>query len=116
MGLYITKTLISALVIVLVTEVSKRSGYVGGLIKSLPLISLISFVMLYLETKDTSKVAVLSVGTFWFVLPTLPLFLVFPYLLRQDYGFWLSLSLSIILMIICYLITMFLLNRLGVTL
>ncbi|MDX1917608.1 MAG: DUF3147 family protein [Candidatus Caenarcaniphilales bacterium] len=57
---YAIKVIISALIIVLVTEVSKRSGYLGGLIKSLPLISILSFVWLYLETKNSHKVSSLS--------------------------------------------------------
>ena len=114
MWMYAIKTGISALIIVLVTEVAKRSGYVGGLIKSLPLISMISFIWLYFETKDTAKVASLSASTFWFVIPTLPAFLLFSYLLRQDYGFWPALGLACICMLGCYVLTIFLLSRLGI--
>lgn len=116
MAIYLFKTLLSAIIIVLVTEVSKRSGCLGGLIKSLPLISLITFVMLYLETRDTSRVATLSIGTFWFVLPTLPPFLLFAYLLRHHWSFWPSLGLAVLSMLAGYLLTGFVLNRLGVTL
>jgi hypothetical protein len=115
MWIYCIKLAISALIITVVTEVAKRSGYVGGLIKSLPLISIISFVLLYLETKDQTKVASLSEGTFWFVLPTLPAFLLFPWLLRHDVAFWPSLGLSLLLMLACYLLTIFLLSRFGIS-
>jgi F0F1-type ATP synthase assembly protein I len=115
MWMYWIKLGISALIIVIVTEVAKRSGYVGGLIKSLPLISVISFIWLYYETKDLPKIASLSEGTFWFVIPTLPAFLLFPCLLRHEVAFWPSLGLSIGFMLACYLLTIFLLGRLGIT-
>lgn len=116
MWIYFTKTILSALIIVVVTEVSKRSGLLGGLIKSLPLISLLSFIWLYTETKNTAKVAALSVGTFWFVLPSLPFFLVFPLLLRQEVGFWPSLGWSLLLMLACYGLMFFLMSKLDLNL
>ena len=116
MWLYFQKTILSAIIIVVVTEVAKRSGLVGGLIKSLPLISLISFIWLYTETRDTAKVAALSVGTFWFVLPSLPFFLVFPMLLRQEVGFWESLGCSLLLMLVCYGFTFFVLSKFNISL
>lgn len=116
MWIYVAKTILSALIIVFVTEAAKRSGLVGGLIKSLPLVSLLSFIWLYMETKDITKVANLSVGTFWFVLPSLPFFLVFPFLLKQEIGFWPSLAGSTLLMGACYGLTTFLLNRFNVSL
>ncbi len=116
MWLYAVKTLISALVIVAVTETAKRSGLVGGLIKSLPLISLVSFIWLYLETRDVGKVAALSVSTFYFVIPTLPAFLLFPALLRLGWGFWPSFGMAILSMLLCYGLMLLLLNRLNIQL
>lgn len=115
MWMYVVKTTLSALMIVAVTETAKRSGFVGGLIKSLPLISLLSFIWLYVETKDGLKVASLSQSTFWFVIPTLPMFLLFAYLLQHNAGFWPSLGLSVIFMFLCYGMTLFILSRLGIT-
>jgi hypothetical protein len=116
MWMYLIKTLLSALMIVVVTETAKRSGFVGGLIKSLPLISLLSFIWLYFETKDVHKVAALSQSTVWFVIPTLPMFLLFAYLLQQNLDFWPSLGASIVCMFLCYGLTIFILGRLGITL
>jgi uncharacterized membrane protein (GlpM family) len=115
MILLITKTILSALTIVAVSEISKRSGYLGGLLKALPLISLLSFIWLYLETKDIEKLKSLSISTFWFVIPTLPMFLLFPYLLQQGLSFWASLGLSLIFMLLCLALTMFILNKLGIS-
>jgi hypothetical protein len=114
MLVYIVKFFLSAFIILIVTEISKKDGVLGGLIKSLPLVSLISFVFVYIETKDIEKVRLLSTSTFWFVIPTLPMFLIFPWLLGLKLGFWVSFSISIIVLTICYLITSFILGKLGI--
>jgi hypothetical protein len=101
MAWYLVKTLVSAIIIVLVSELAKRNGVVGGLVKSLPLISLLSFMWVYLETKDSAKIADLSTSTLWFVIPTLPLFVVLPYLLHRGWGFWPALGLSIVVLFGC---------------
>ena len=115
MLIYAFKTIISAIIIVLVTETAKRSGYLGALIKSLPLISIISFIWLYIETRNIKALEELSVGTFWLVIPTLPMFLVFPALLQQGLGFWPSLGISILVLVLCYLITLFALSKFGIS-
>ena len=113
--LYVIKLLISAAIIVAVTEVAKVNATLGGLIKSLPLVSLIALIWVYAETRDTQTIAQLSTSTFWFVLPTLPLFLVLPALLRRGLGFWPSLLTAVLVMLLCYALTMLLLRRSGVT-
>ena len=112
--LYLIKLLISAAIIVAVTEVAKVNATLGGLIKSLPLVSLIALIWVYVETRDTQTIAQLSTSTFWFVLPTLPMFLVLPALLNRGFSFWLSLVVAIIVMLLCYGLTMLLLRRYGV--
>jgi hypothetical protein len=85
------KVLISAGVIVAVSELAKRSGLLGAALASLPLTSLLAFVWLYLETGDIELVAKLSTDIFWLVIPSLLLFVVLPVMLRAGMGFWLSL-------------------------
>lgn len=114
MGYYLVKLLASAAIIVAVTEAAKVNATLGGLIKSLPLVSLIALVWVWAETRDTQVIAQLSTSTFWFVLPTLPLFLVLPALLRRGFGFWPSLAAGIAVMLGCYVLTMALLRRAGV--
>ncbi len=114
MSYYLIKLLVSAAIIVTVTEVAKVNATLGGLIKSLPLISLIALIWVYAETQDTAKISTLSLSTFWFVLPTLPMFLVLPALLKQNLPFWPSLGISVVVMLACYGITMLLLRRFGV--
>ncbi|TVR49180.1 MAG: DUF3147 family protein [Puniceicoccaceae bacterium] len=93
---YLTKLLLSAIVIVVVSEVAKRSGYLGALIASLPLTSLLAITWLYLDTGDIEKVRLLTTGIFWLVLPSLVFFLVLPLLLQQGLAFWFALGLSIL--------------------
>ena len=94
MGHYALKIGLSALILVAVAEVAKRSTFWAAALASLPLTSLLAFVWLYLDTGDTQKVAVLAGSIFWLVLPSLLLFVLLPILLRSGWGFWLSLVVS----------------------
>ncbi|MBX9742437.1 MAG: DUF3147 family protein [Chthoniobacterales bacterium] len=112
----IFKVILTAMIIVVVSEIAKVNTILGAMIKSLPLISLLSICWLYIETGSLEKVASFSKSTFWFVLPTLPMFLIFPALLRYGLGCWLSLLYSIVLMLMCYGITLLLLRYFQVQL
>ena len=104
-----------ALVIVGVTELSKRSGtFWGGVLASLPLVSLLSFIWLYAETGDTTKIAALSWSIFWLVLPSLTLFVALPVLLKRGTGFAPALMISVAVTAAAYLLTVALLRRFGV--
>ena len=116
MSYYVTKLLVSAGIIVLVSEVAKVSTGLGALIKSLPLVSILTMVWLYADTHDPGKIAELSVGTFWLVLPTLPMFLVLPWLLGRGWGFYTALVASIGVMLLGYVIAVPVLSRFGVSL
>ena len=91
---YLIKVIVSALLIVGVSEVSKRSSVMGALLASLPLISLLSFIWIYVDTKDVQLLASLSKEVFWMVLPSLLLFLTLPVLLQKGMDFWVSLLIS----------------------
>jgi hypothetical protein len=110
---YFIKLFLAALIIVVVTEVAKINAFIGGFIKSLPLISLITLIWVYVETHSSDKIVGLSISTFWFVLPTLPMFLLLPYLLRQGLNFYFSLAVSILVMMACYWITIIILKNFG---
>ncbi len=84
---YVVKVSISAALIVLVSEVAKRSSVLGGLIASLPLVSLLGIIWLYVDTRDAAKVAALAADIFWLVLPSLVFFAALPWLLRR-FDFW----------------------------
>ena len=94
MGQYALKIGLSALILVAIAEVAKRSTFWAAALASLPLTSLLAFVWLYLDTGDVQKVAALAGGIFWLVLPSLLLFVLLPILLRNGLGFWLSLAIS----------------------
>lgn len=110
---YVLKILISAVVIVAITEIAKRNTGFAALIAALPLTSLLAFVWLYLDGSSLSEIADLSVQIFWLVLPSLTLFLLFPVLLQQGMGFWPSLGLSAAATVGCYFIFIFLLRHNG---
>jgi len=88
---YAFKIGLSALILVAITEIAKRSSFWAAALASLPLTSLLAFVWLYVGTGDTQKIAALSSGIFWLVLPSLLLFVLLPLLLRSGAGFWFSL-------------------------
>jgi hypothetical protein len=111
---YATKVVVSALIIVVVSEVAKHSAGLGALIKSLPLISILAMIWLYVDTHDAGKISELSVATFWLVLPTLPMFLVLPALLKNGLGFYPSLALSVAVMALCYAGAVPVLARFGI--
>lgn len=112
---YATKVILSALIIVVVSEVAKANPGLGALIKSLPLISILAMIWLYVDTQDAGRISELSISTFWLVLPTLPMFLVLPALLKAGMGFYASLGASIAVMIGCYAIAVPILARFGIT-
>jgi hypothetical protein len=114
--LYATlKVLITSILVVAVSEAAKRSSLFGALLASLPLVSVLAFIWLYIETGDIEKIASLAQAIFWLVLPSLVLFLALPFLLRYGMGFYLSLFLSIGLTAGAYLLMTFALGRFGVT-
>ena len=113
---YALKVLVTAAVVVMVSEIAKRSSLWGALLASLPLTSLLAFVWLYVDTRDTEAVAALSLGIFWLVLASLPMFLLFPVLLRGSWGFWPSLAVSCVVTAAAYLALVWVLTRLGIRL
>lgn len=110
------KVLITAALVVAISEAGKRSSALGALLASLPLTSLLAFVWIYGETGDTAKIAQLSQSIFWYVLPSLVLFLALPVLLSNGLGFWPSLALASTLTFIAYLAMIWLLGRFGIAL
>ncbi|MBS0311154.1 MAG: DUF3147 family protein [Thiobacillus sp.] len=116
MGQYALKIGLSALILVAVAEVAKRSTFWAAALASLPLTSLLAFVWLYLDTGDVQKVATLAGGIFWLVLPSLLLFVLLPLLLRSGWGFWVSLAVSSAATALAYLGMVKLLAAFGIRL
>lgn len=113
MGLYLIKIAVSALLIVAVSELAKRSGLVAATLASLPLVSVIAFSWIYVESGDAQRIARLASDVAWLVLPSLIFFVVLPWLLRQGWGFWWSLAAASAATAAGYGLTLWLLSRLG---
>lgn len=93
--LFAIKTLISALIIVSVNELSKRSTTMAALLLALPIVSVIAFTWEWIETRDAQRIAALSAETFWFVLPTLPMFLLLSWLLKSGVNYLAAMGICI---------------------
>jgi hypothetical protein len=110
------KAAISALIIVAVSEIAKRSPAFGALVASLPLVSVLGMAWLWRDTQDPERLAAHAGATFWYVIPSLPMFLLIPALLRSGTGFWWALLAGLALTVVLYLGTAAVLARFGITL
>lgn len=110
----IIKAAMSGIIVMLVSEIARRSPGLGGLVASLPLISVLAIIWLYRDTGDVERIAAHAQSTFWYVLPSLPMFLVLPVMLRSGVEFWLSLLACCLLTMALYALTIWLLSRFGV--
>ena len=113
MTYYLIKLIISAGLIVAVSELSKRSTSLGAILASLPLVSVLAMIWMHVEGDDSTKIADLAASIFWLVIPSLALFLTFPMLLRDGWGFWPSLSAASGVTVFLYLLELWLLPRIG---
>jgi hypothetical protein len=86
------KAALSGVIIAIASEVARRWPGWGALIVSLPLVSVLAMIWLWRDTRDPVRLAAHAEATFWFVLPSLPMFLLIPLLLRQGVSFWLALA------------------------
>lgn len=113
---YAVKAIVSALVIVAISEIAKRSTGFAALVASLPLTSLLAFIWLRLEGTQPQKIADLSSQIFWLIIPSLLFFLLLPLLLKNGVSFWASLGLSVAATAGSYVVMLPLLRRMGVAL
>ena len=110
------KALLSRLLVAAVSEAAKRSPSVGGLIASLPLVSVLAMIWLWRDTRDAAKVAAQAQATFWYVLPSIPLFLIVPALLKRGTGFWPALGGGCAVTLLLYLAMIWATGKLGLRL
>lgn len=115
--LYLTiKAALSGVIIAIVSEVARRSPTLGALIVSLPLVSILGILWLWHDTGDAQRIATHAQATFWYVLPTLLMFLVMPAMLRGGFNFWLTLAACCALTFVLYLATIWVLGKFGIAL
>jgi len=107
---YFLKVVLTATLVVVISEVAKRSSLFAAVLASIPLISVLAMIWLYIDTKDVGKVSALALNVFWLVLPSLALFVTLPALLKQGVNFYLSLGVSIGITVACYGLMIFFLN------
>jgi len=113
---YITKVAVTAILVVLISEISKRSSFIGAVLASVPLTSVLAMLWLYIDTGDIGKVSAFAGNVAWLVLPSLALFIALPVLLAQGINFYLSLAGSIGITAICYGLMLVVLRYYGVDL
>lgn len=114
---FVIKAALSGAIVAAVSEIARRYPGWGGLVASLPLTSLLAMVWLWHDTRgDSGQVAALAGSTFWFVLPSLPLFLALPLLLRSGIGFWVSMALAVAATLMLYALMFWAAPRIGIKL
>ena len=110
-----TKYLVTAALVVLISEVAKRSDRLGGLIAALPLVTVLTLLWLYVERQPAERISNHAYYTLWYVLATLPMFALFP-LMHRLWGFWGAMAGSAVLTGLCFLLLAAVLRRFGVEL
>ena len=109
----VLKAAVSGVIIAVVSEIAKRSPAFGALVASLPLVSVMGMMWLWRDTTDPVRMAAHAQATFWYVLPSLPMFLAIPLLLRRGVAFWPALGLGCLLTIGLYLLMTWIGPRFG---
>ena len=113
MILFWSKALISGLLVAIAATIARRQPALGSLIVSLPLVSVLSMIWLWRDGADATKLADYIGGTFWFFLPSMPMFLIIPALLRRGVTFWPALGIGCAITIVLYLIMIAIAARFG---
>ena len=111
---YLVKIIMTTMLIVAIAELAKHSSFAGAVLASIPLISVLAIMWLYIDTKDVTKVINLTNGIFWLILPSLALFITLPLLLKQGFNFYLSITISIAVTIGCYWLMVAVLHHYGI--
>ncbi len=113
-GFTIIKIVVSALLITAISEVARRSSLMGAILASIPLVSVLAMIWMYIENQDNEKISSLSVNIFWMVIPSLVLFITLPVLLKSGVNFFISMGISIGLTSLSYWIMVIILNHFGI--
>lgn len=112
---YLIKVIITAILVVIVSEVSKRSSVIAGILASIPLLSFIAIFWMYYENKDLTVIINFSKAIFWLVIPSLLFFVALPILLKKGVNFYLSMTLSASIMVLFYYLMVLILKKFNIT-
>ena len=115
MTFLIFKYLITAGVVVLISETAKRSDKLGAFIAALPVITILVMIWLYIEKQPSEKIANHAYYTFFYVIPTLPMFILFPWIMNKT-NFWITLMISVIITTISFFILAYFLKKFDINL
>ena len=110
----IAKAALSGVIVLAIAEIAKRHAVFGALVASLPLLTILAMIWIWNDTRDNENIAALSEATFWLVLPSMPMFLVMPAMLRAGMAFWPALGLNCTLTVALYLLMVWLLPKVGI--
>ncbi len=116
MTAFIARALLSGVIVALVAMIARRNPAAGALVASLPLVSLLAMIWLWHDTADRERLAAHVEATFWYVLPSLPMFLAIPWLLRHGQNVWIAIGAGCVLTILLYFVTIMIAARFGVRL
>ena len=116
MTAFVVRAVLSGLIVALIAMVARRSPAAGALIASLPLLSLLGMIWLWRDTGDATRLADHAEATFYYVLPSLPMFLLIPWMLRHGSNFWIAITVGCVVTILLYLVMIVIAARFGVRL
>lgn len=116
MTYYIIKLAITTILIVLISEISKRSSLVGALLAAIPLVSILAMTWMYVDTQSSTSAVEFSNRIVWLIAPSMTLFIIFPMLIKKGVGFYPSIGASIIATVTAYYLMILILGKLGIKL
>ena len=114
MSYYISKLIITTLLIVLISEIAKRSSLAGAMLAAIPLVSILAMIWMYIDTNDSSSAVEFSNSIVWLIVPSMTLFITFPILIKKGLSFYPSLFIAILMTIFAYYSVIFVLTKLGI--
>lgn len=114
MTYYITKLIITTLLIVLISEISKRSPLAGAILAAIPLVSILAMTWMYIDTEESTKAVEFSQNIVWLIAPSMTLFIAFPLLIKKGLSFYPSMLISITLTVFAYYSVIYLLEKSGI--
>ena len=113
MSFYITKLVITTLLIVLISEISKRSSLAGALLAAIPLVSILAMTWMYIDTKESTQAVAFSQNIIWLIAPSMTLFIVFPLLIKKGMGYYPSMGIAIVATMMAYYSVIYITEKLG---
>lgn len=113
MSYYIVKLVITALLIVLISEIAKRNSLMGAMLAAIPLVSILAMIWMYIDTNDSKSAVEFSNSIVWLIAPSMTLFITFPILIKKGLSFYPSLAISVVMTMLAYYGVIFLLEKLG---